>query len=59
MHLFFVILAIVAVGRLLQALEKTPQKTQVAVNHAPNEPWITQEKEQEIVEWIRSGGLKN
>lgn len=59
MHLFFVVLAIVVLGRLLQVLEKTPQKTQVAVNHAPTEPWITREKEQEIVEWIRSGGLKN
>lgn len=34
------------------------REPQVTVGAAPAEPWITKQKEQEIVKWIRSGGLR-
>lgn len=57
MHLFFAILVIVAIGRFLTARDRVAP-AQVTVNQEPAPEWITHAQENDIVQWIRSGGLK-
>lgn len=58
MHLIIVLAVIVAVGRWLTARDRKPQP-EVTVNHPRAEPWISQQQEQDIIKWIRSGGLRD